>query len=286
MPKYSPLFWFGSKGSQLKRLKMVLPESFDYLVEPFTGSASFSLAMISECFIGSSNVWLNDKNPALVAFMKAQRDNHCNLISELLALNASFGLGTEELYVEAIDVLQHSSSTRFDLAIAQYVANKLGFGGKAPNRNNYCDPLKSGHGLRVSAIMDLTRFAELLKGTKLTYLDYREIEPPTSDTLMYLDAPYGDDASSTPDWDSYGKGFTISESDYFAHCESLKDKCHILISHGDTPATVEAFQGWNVFRVPVLRPSRAEKNQTELIITNYDIPFSEMLDDEEWELAA
>lgn len=55
--------------------------------------------------------------------------------------------------------------------------------------------------------------------------------------------------------------------------------------NGDTPEAIEAFTGWNVYRIPVVRPSRTEVSQTELLITNYDIPYADMLCDE-WELAA
>ena len=67
----------------MKRLRMALPESFDYLVEPFCGSASFSLDMIEGQFIAGSKVWLNDKNPSLMAFWKVLRDERHGLIAEL-----------------------------------------------------------------------------------------------------------------------------------------------------------------------------------------------------------
>jgi len=283
MPKYSPLFWFGAKGAQLHRLRLALPASFDHLIEPFAGSAAFGLAMIEEGFIDSSKVWLNDKNAACMALHSCLRDRPNELVSGLLDIRDDHGLGDEALYLKAVAEIQNPTGNPLDLAKAQYIANRLGFGGKAPGPKNFCNPFKSGHGLRLNEIMRLRRFGALVKGTKQTCIDYREIEPPTANTLQYLDPPYGEGASNTPDSDSYGKDLTISHADFVGHCESLRDQCHLLISYGDTPEAVAAFADWNLYRIPVLRSARTDVNRTELLITNYEIPFSEMLD-EEWEI--
>ena len=285
MPKYSPLFWFGAKGKQLDRLRQALPLSFDCLIEPFAGSAAFSLAMIEEGFIDSSMVWLNDKNAACMAVHSCLRDTPNELVSGLLNIRDEHGIGDEALYLKAVAGIHNPTGNHLELAKAQYIANRLGFGGKGPGPKNFCNPFKSGHGLRFDEIMGLRRFGALLKGTKQTCCDYREIEPPTPNSLYYLDPPYGEGASNTPDSDSYGNNQTISQTDFVGHCESLRDRCHLLISYGDSQEAVEPFSDWNVYRIPVLRCARTEVNRTELVITNYEIPFSELLG-EEWEFAA
>ena len=85
----------------MKRLRMALPESFDYLVEPFCGSASFSLDMIEGQFIAGSKVWLNDKNPSLMAFWQVLRDERHGLIAELRRIREGNGVGDEALFLKA-----------------------------------------------------------------------------------------------------------------------------------------------------------------------------------------
>ena len=88
------------------------------------------------------------------------------------------------------------------------------------------------------------------------------------------------------DFDSYGKEYILSRVDLAKRCEELRNQCSLLISFGDNSESLKLFESWNIHRVPIVRPSSNTKRQTELIITNYEIPFSEMLDDEEWELVA
>jgi len=260
---------------------LAMPKSFDYLIEPFAGSSAFSLAMIDERFIDASKVWLNDKNPACMAFYETLRDYPERLRTDLMDICEYHGIGDETLFLKAYAEIKEPSGDTYKLALAQYIVNRLGFGGKAVNRNSYCNPFKSGHGLRPAIIQDLQRFSVMLKGTKQSCGDYRKIEPLSSNSLIYYDPPYGEKM----DWDSYGKGFEVEQKDFVEHCESFRDRCHLLISYGDTLEAIEAFAGWNVFRVPVNRPSSKEVNQTELVITNYEIPYKDMLCDE-WELAA
>ncbi len=278
MPKLTPLRYHGSKAGQVKRLRLALPEYFDYLIEPFCGSAAFSLSMIQEGFIEADKVWLNDKNPSLMAFWKTLQDNRYGLQAELRRTVEIHGLGNRVLFIEAYNELANPSGNIMDLAKARFIENYLGRAGKASNRSNYNCPIKSIYGLREKYIRPLNKFGALLEGSKLTCMDFREIVPHSKNSLSYLDGPYG----NKMDWDSYGKEYTLERQSFAEICNKNQHKGLLLISYGDNQESIDLFSGWNIYRVPIVRPSSNTKRQTELIITNYEIPNAESLDDE-WE---
>ena len=282
MPKFTPLFWHGNKAAQVKRLRLALPESFDYLIEPFAGSAAFSLAMIRERFIGGDCVWINDKNCASIAFYETVRDDCHKLVEQLSKEFDEYSVGDRKLFLYALGKVNNPTGDVVELAKSFYIVSRLSIAGKAAKAQNFCDPFKSTHGLRPSEYKLLPDFGALLQGTKITNLDFRDIEPLSSEPLIYLDAPYGD---LKKDENSYGKGLVLERGGFSAYCESLKTKCHLLLSYGDNPESLELFSGWNICRIPVVRKSAKKKTQTELVITNYEIPYSAMLD-YEWEVAA
>ena len=277
MPKQSPLRYDGCKAGQVKRLRLALPEHFDYLIEPFCGSAAFSLSLIDDGIIEADKVWLNDKNPSLMAFYRMLRDHPYEFLPGLRQVRNENGIGDKALFLEALAKIEKPTGDLMDLAKARFVENMLGIKGKVSKKGNYCDPIASGYGLREKHIDNLERFSWVLQGTKLSCLDFRNIEPPTTNTLVYLDSPYGD---LVRDADSYGADYTLERTAFAEACHSLRDHAHILISYGDNPQSIELFSGWNTYRVPVVRPSCAKKTQTELIITNYEIPNADWLADD------
>jgi site-specific DNA-adenine methylase len=217
-------------------------------------------------------------------FWATIRDNQPELSAKMWDIFDEHSFGDEPLFLKSFDDVYHTDTNQIDIAKAYYILNRLSFGGKNPNKSNYLNPLKSGAGIKPMELKRFPRFAELVQGTKQTCLDYRQIEPLNANTLIYLDSPYCQNGGVTPDSDSYGDDYTIVEQEYIEYCESLRDKCHILISYGDTPNAIKCFDGWNVYRIPVIRVGK-QVNKTELLITNYEIPYADMLCDE-WELAA
>lgn len=279
MPKLTPLRYDGNKAGQVKRLRLALPEQFDYLIEPFCGSAAFSLSMIDDGIIDAENVWLNDKNPSLMAFNRVLRDNRYELMSGLRHIQNERGIGDKNLFLEALGNLENPTGDLIDLAMARFIENMLGIKGKVSKKGNFCEPILSGYGLRKKHIDNLEHFGRLLQGTKQSCLDFRDIVPPSKDTLIYLDGPYGD---IRKDADSYGADYTLERAEFAEACNEHRDNGHLLISYGDNQESIELFSGWNIYRVPVVRPSCTTKTKTELIITNYEIPNADLLPDE-WE---
>ncbi len=278
MPRLTPLRYHGSKAGQVKRLRLALPEHFDYLIEPFCGSAAFSLSMIQEGFIDADKVWLNDKNPSLMAFWNTLRENRYGLQDELRQTMEVHGLGNRDLFNEVYSELANPSGNIMGLAKARFIENYLGRAGKTSNRNNYNCPIKSKYGLREKYIRPLNKFGAMLEGSKLTCMDFKEIVPLSKNTLSYLDGPYG----NKMDWDSYGKEYTLERQVFAEFCNKNLHKGLQLISYGDNQESIDLFSDWNIFRVPVARRSSCEVMETELIITNYEIPNADLLPDE-WE---
>ena len=175
--------------------------------------------------------------------------------------------------------IENPNGDLLDLAVARFIENMLGVKGKVSKKGNFSDQIPPGYGLREQHIHNLERFSWLLQGTKQSCLDFRDIPVPTEDTLIYLDGPYGD---MKKDADSYGADYTLERDEFVKGCNELRDEGRLLISYGDNQESIELFSGWNIYRVPVIRPSCKSKTKTELIITNYEISCADQLPDD-WE---
>ena len=121
----------------------------------------------------------------------------------------------------------------------------------------------------------------LMKGCKVTCGDYQNIVPRSRRSLLFLDPPYR--LGVKKEIRFYGAPFAHQR--FATWCHRMKDKCHILITYDDNEAHLANFKGWNVYRHNVFFRQVSEWPK-EMIIINYEIPFAEVLDEGEQELAA
>ncbi len=278
--KISPLRWIGSKTKMMGRLRLLLPNSFDYFIEPFAGSAETSLMLIKEGWIEGSQVWINDKNFALIAFWQTLQNRPYELISALLSLYEEHGFGDHDLFQRACDEIQYPSDDKLNLAMYFYVMNRLVYAGLSPNQKkteegrksgkwaHFTNPKNSRGGLRENAIKDLLDYSILLRGVKITCLDFAKIVPPTDNTFAFLDPPYR--LGWRRELQYYG--FIFHHRRFAKWCSKLKPKCSTIITYDVNDKHLDSFQSWNTFKHDVDYLS-AKKGYYELLFTNYEIPL-------------
>jgi site-specific DNA-adenine methylase/N6-adenosine-specific RNA methylase IME4 len=281
MEKYSPITLMGGKAYIVNKIVSLLPESFDYFIEPCCGTAEISLGLIADGFIDGSKVWINDINFALIAFFKTLRDHPNELRRALMDVYKNHLFGDETLYQTACDFIEHPSDDTLEMAKHFYIMNMLVYAGKKPKKrktkpgwSNYANPWKSGKGLTPSRINALMETSRLLKGVKITCLDFSKIVPPTKNTLILCDPIYKDDPKVEIDY--YGVAF---DHDRFAvWCNGLRPKCQMLITYNNHPDHLRSFSRWKILAYDVFY-NTANVWKGEFVITNYDIPFKDMLGD-------
>lgn len=265
----TPVYRTGGKHTQLESIRKALPANFNSIIEPFAGSAALSMALLADDS-SIENVWLNDCDTGLMAFWKTLRDERIKILNDITAFRYEHGLGSKELYQQALAVLNDEQASDYERGLMFYVHNKLAVTLRV-GQNNYAHPLASKKGLRHDYFERLPDFARLLNGAKITCGDYRKVKGE-SGALMFCDPPY--DIGDAKIKSMYGAKF--GHADFVEWCESVRDDCHMLITLDDNASHIERFAGWHIYRHSVQYPSRKVRRDSELIITNYEVPFAEI----------
>jgi site-specific DNA-adenine methylase len=280
--KKTPISWMGNKAGQLSDMHKALPNSFNHIIEPFAGSAAISLSLLEDGSITPDAISLNDIDAPLMAFWETLRDNPDTLKEGLSAVHEEHWGGNREIYEQAKKGMLAQNRPVAEQAHHFYVNNVLNAatvmrGGES----NFCHPLNSGKGLREEWIVELKRFSLLIQGVSLSRGHYRNIRPASPDTLIVADPPYR--IGKKKEVRFYGAPF--NHNLFAKWCNRLKNQCQLLITYDDNPVHLNSFRrGWNIYRHPVFYASGARWD-SELIITNYKIPFAELwCEDSGWEI--
>lgn len=287
----SPIRWMGSKQSHIRDMHKALPIAFDSIIEGFSGSAALALSLLEAGRLSGDTVFLNDIDKPLMDFWRTLRDDRGGLVDGLMQERFKHGLGSRELFNSATQKMIEPTTPANDLAKAFYINNTLIAVTRMVGEHNYCHPLASSHGLRKDRILDLARFGRLLQGATFTNGDYQKLEPKSVNTLLFLDPPYMLNDGAAAKKRSKGKderyyNVKFYHARFATWCHRMRDKCQILITYDDNPKHLKSFKGWYIYRRPVFYYSRHEWG-TELIITNYEVPFADVWCQESgWEIVS
>jgi len=224
----TPLRWAGGKSRALKKLENHNPKNMDNIIEirdAFLGGGSYPL-YLSQLYPEIS-IWVNDLYTPLYNFWIQLRDNHEELI--LKVINKKEESDTIEkskiLFLSSKNIINDSSSSDIDKAVAFYVVNKCSFSGLTENSSFSSGA--SQQNFKINIIKDLKFYSELIKNWRITNLDYSELMHGDGHIFLYLDPPY--DIKSN----IYGKKGDLHK--LFNHEKFKKDclesKCRILVSY-------------------------------------------------------
>lgn len=232
--------------------------------EPFVGGGAVALYVLAR--YPEATVWINDLNEEVYLFWLCSRDQNKQLIAGIWELKAKYQDG-KALY----DYLKEEKErTDLERAIRFFVLNRITYSGTADS-GGY-----SRHAFHFRftprSINKVAGLGPLLKGVKITNLDYSEvIEPDGEDVFVFLDPPYRDATKSA----LYGtagdlhKGF---DHDLFA--EKVKACPHFwLITYDNNKANREAFEDyyqekWRLKYAMTNTGGNKTRTATELFISN------------------
>lgn len=262
----TPLRWAGSKKKQISKLLSIMSSPPHKTIEPFAGSACFTLRA------GAPNVVISDINIDLISFYTDLRSNTAELFEKFNALDVN-----QDTYYKSRTTFNDLESCVLKSAIFLYL-NRYGFNGiyrvnKAGKYNVPWGGEKSG---AAPSLEELQSVADHLKAATIISGDFevvvrRELTPGT---LVYLDPPYARnevrvfreyhaDSFTTLDWERLVELVT--------HIDA--SGAYFILSYAGDPLLVKALSKWEVGRLEVTRNvggfASSRRKHSEFIASNY-----------------
>jgi len=268
----TPLRYPGGKSRALTKLLKYLPETeIKEYREMFLGGGSVALEMTKRLPKGTP-IWVNDLYEPLYNFWIILRENPSELQRKLVELKSRYpDRGSAKgLFLQAKDVINDRTKTDTDRAVAFYVLNKCSFSGLTESSSFSAQASDSNFSMR--GILKLQDYSRLIRGWKITNLDYSELYAEDETTFIYADPPYDIKDVLYGNKGSMHKGF---DHDRFAN---LVDKClcQVMISYNDHPDIVHRFEEWCQYDYEHTYTMRStgsymqdQQKRRELICTNY-----------------
>ncbi|ATZ18982.1 restriction endonuclease subunit M [Williamsoniiplasma somnilux] len=224
--------WVGGKRRFIKYIEEEIPDNINNYFEPFAGSA----ALYFHLKIKNSNI--NDLNTSLIDFYKTVRDNPEKLLDEI---NKTFNNSNPQQHYYDLRMQYNEEKKHLDKirrSALFFYLNKVGFNGiyRVNLQGNFNVPIGKSKTYFIPTKNDFNEASKLLKSTKLTSKDYKEIVRKAGfNDLIYLDPPYyPDDSSKFVGYTepSFGKK---QHEELIEECyKAWKKGCTILISNSNS----------------------------------------------------
>ena len=232
VPIRTPLRYPGGKQKALTKIFAQFPATFSSYIEPFVGGGSVFIA-VRQAF-PDAPVWINDLNPEVYSFWITARDQLPELVAALRQIKDSATDG-KKLYLEWRDLVGGSV---FERAVRFFVMNRITFSGTTDSGGYSSSAFQSR--FTHSSLDRLEMLGGVMRGVRVTNLDYREVlEPADSSAFAFLDPPYWSATKSK----LYGaNGDLHAGFDHAAFAQTLEACQHQwLVTYDDSPLIREHF---------------------------------------------
>jgi DNA adenine methylase len=263
------LRWAGGKTKLTEKLLKFLPNRIlkTKYWEPFLGGASMFFA------IQPSTAVLSDANVHLINTYKDVRD-YPDLIANYL--NEFDRCNSKEFYYITREKYNNSNFSVRQSARFIYL-NKASFNGifRVNSSGDFNVPYGYKDKLALPSRKSLKKASLVLKKAEIQAGTYHEIlKNAERDDFVYLDPPYPP-LNGTAYFTHYTKEkFGTDDQRKVAETAAgLSDRgCSVMITNADTPEIRDAYNGWTILPLPVVRwvTCKAQKHKVqELVILNY-----------------
>jgi DNA adenine methylase len=264
----SPLRYPGGKSKALKQILPIVP-SFDEFREPFVGGGS--VFFVLKQLFPDKKYWINDLNTDLYSFWEKCQKDMGSLVSKVSEIKKTCKDG-KHLFMEFAD--EKNEFDDFERAVRFFILNRITFSGTVESGGYSQQAFEKR--FTPSSIKRLKEIELLMKGTKITNLDYQEvIFEEGENVFIFLDPPY----LSTTKSKLYGRKGDLHSS--FNHEKFAKNmsmcKHKWLITYDNSPEVRDFFSFANIYEWELqygmnnYKQKTAEKGK-ELFISNYEIP--------------
>ncbi|MEZ5025364.1 MAG: DNA adenine methylase [Chitinophagales bacterium] len=261
----SPLRYPGGKSRSVDLISTIIPD-FDEYREPFLGGGS--IFIYAKQRFPFKTYWVNDLYLELYKFWEMSQKDVNALIDKIYEWRNQFPIG-KDLH----KFLNENLATFNDLerGAAFFIYNRITFSGTSLS-GGFSNHAFTGR-FTESSIQRLYKFAEVIKDSTITNVDYEElIKKDGKNVFIFLDPPYYSATKSA----LYGKNGNLHKTfDHVRFAENMKNCKHKwLITYDDSEYIRELFSFANIIPWELMYGMRnvtagADQKGKELFISNY-----------------
>jgi DNA adenine methylase len=268
----SPLRYPGGKSRAIDTIVRYLPEQFGEYREPFVGEGSLFIYLKQK--FPNLDIWINDLNTELFLFWKIAQSDLRDLVDEIRQVKSNSPSG--KALFEEMTTVEVSQLSDFRRAVRFFVLNRITFSGTVES-GGYSEQAFQQR-FTTSSIERLSKISEILKGIKITNLDYNELLLSSGkNVFIFLDPPYYSVTASK----LYGRKGDLHTSFNHNHFAKNVKNCHHkwLITYDDCLTVRENFsdsymEEWELqYGMNNYKQKSAAKGK-ELMIYNYSTPIN------------
>ena len=274
----TPLRYPGGKSRACTKMGQFFPDLREYVEfrEPFLGGGSVAIHVsklyphlkitVNDLYEPLINFWMNLQmfGDELTKDLKNLKIAHCNQDSARC------------LFAEMKDIINDSTHTDLERAVAFYVVNKCSFSGLTESSSFSAQASDSNFSMR--GIEKLPEYSEIISHWHINSYSYEYcFRTDIHDGLfMYMDPPY--DIKDN----LYGKKGAMHKSfdhDKFAADCDVHNDTKMLISYNSDQLVKDRFKNWKAseFKLTYTMRSvgeymRDQQERKELLLFNYELP--------------
>jgi len=179
----SPLRYPGGKTRALKRILPLIP-AFEEYREPMVGGGSVFFALKHR--YPNKKYWINDIDTELYLFWKYCKEQPDALVSEIIRVKSRYKDGRQ---LHKYFKTHKKNLTKIQRAARFFILNRITFSGLVGSGGYSQQAFKKR--FTKSSIDRIYKASEILKGVRITNLDYwNVVKPKGKGVFVFLDPPY------------------------------------------------------------------------------------------------
>ena len=270
----TPLRYPGGKSRAVKKMDQYFPDLRNYVEfrEPFLGGGSVAIHISKK--YPHLKITVNDLYEPLVNFWSNLQMFGVEMKDQLLdyKLTHNDPDSARELFNNSKSLLNKTSESSIDRAVAFYIVNKCSFSGLTESSSFSSQASRSNFSIR--GIEKLPGYSEIISNWNINGYSYEYLlrENMHDGIFMYLDPPY--DIKDN----LYGKKGSMHKN--FDHDQFAKDcdkyNIPMMVSYNSDQLVKDRFKGWNAAEFDLTYTMRSvgeymrdQKKRKELILMNY-----------------
>ena len=270
----TPLRYPGGKSRACVKMNPYFPDlrNYEEFREPFLGGGSVAIHITKK--YPNLNIWVNDLYEPLVNFWQVLQTFSGDLRDTLSRekSNNNNPEAAKELFLAAKDMINDTTLTSVDRAVAFYIVNKCSFSGLTES-SSFSQQASNGN-FSMRGIEKLSEYSKLIAGWRITNYSYDYLMDGNKGAFMYLDPPYDIKVNLYGRKGSMHKGFDHDK--FAADCDA--NPMDQLVSYNSDQLVKTRFLGgkWTAAEFDLTYTMRSvgeymreQKQRKELLLFNY-----------------
>jgi DNA adenine methylase len=267
-PRRAPLLIYPGAKSSITAKRAILaafPRKFSEYREPFVGGGSIAMTMP----LGVRR-WINDIDPALIAFYTAMKERPNQFIKAVRSLVS------DDLDTNAETFQRLLCDNRYDLAVRYLFLNRFAYNGRVRLEGEwrYRTTFSEERGYSFFDTDRLERAIPIFRNMKITCGDYAPLlRTPGKDVVVFIDSPYVLETRAHPSARWYHNSFDRI-SDHHRLRDEVNASIHkVVMTYDDEPLIRQLYSDSSRYTLRSLSwtymGNTTRRRGRELLITNF-----------------